>query len=129
MTQQRLVLGKRGEELAVAYLERLGYRVLVRNYRVRLGEVDIIAVDGDTLVFVEVKSRRGREVSRAFEVVTPRKQRQLSKVALEYIGSHGKDGQPARFDVVAVLFAESLTMGETVTVEVVRNAFDLCYGI
>lgn len=128
MTIQRIALGKKGEDLAVAYLERLGYRVLARNYRIVLGEVDIIAVDGDVLAFIEVKTRCGHDMGRVFEVVTPRKQRQLSRVALEYIGSHAREGVPARFDVVGVLLGEKQPKATAVKVEVIKDAFDLCYG-
>ena len=86
MTEQRLTLGRLGEKLALTYLQDLGYKILSRNYRIRLGEVDIIAEDNGTLVFIEVKTRYGDSCGLPFEAVTPRKQRQLSKVALEYIG-------------------------------------------
>ncbi|OGQ96149.1 MAG: YraN family protein [Deltaproteobacteria bacterium RIFOXYD12_FULL_57_12] len=129
MTEQRLALGKQGEDLAVAYLQRLGYRILARNYRTRLGEIDVIADDGGTLVFIEVKSRVGTTFDRSYEAVTDRKQRQLSKVALEYTARHDLQDRPARFDVVGVLFepARKLAPGPA-RVELVKNAFDLCYG-
>lgn len=118
-------LGRRGEEIACRYLTGRGYRILVRNYRTRLGEIDIIAQQGATLVFVEVKTRRGSGCGHPLEAVTPGKCRQISKVALLYLAETGREKEAARFDVVAVTLAGH---GGPV-VELVRNAFDLSYGI
>jgi len=101
----KVPLGRQGEEIACRYLTRQGYRILVRNYRTRLGEVDIIAEQGGTLVFVEVKTRRGRTCGHPFEAVTPAKCRQISRVALLYLAETGREKQAARFDVVAVSLA------------------------
>ncbi len=96
----------------------------MRNYRTKLGEIDIIAEEKGTLVFVEVKTRRGHQCGHPFEAVTPAKCRQISRVALEYLAETGREGQSARFDVVAISFS-----GEAVPViELVKNAFDLSYG-
>lgn len=117
-------LGQQGETLACRYLSRLGYRVLARNYRTKQGEIDIIAEEQNSLVFVEVKTRRGHQCGHPFEAVTPGKCRQISKAALHYLAETGREGQAARFDVVAISFA-----GEGApVVELVRNAFDLSYG-
>jgi len=121
----KVPLGRQGEEIACRYLTRQGYRILVRNYRTRLGEVDIIAEQGGTLVFVEVKTRRGRTCGHPFEAVTPAKCRQISRVALLYLAETGREKQAARFDVVAV----SLAGGGEPVIELARNAFDLSYGI
>ena len=121
---EKIPLGQQGEALACHYLSRQGYRVIIRNYRTKLGEIDIIAEEQGTLVFVEVKARRGHQCGHPFEAVTPAKCRQISKVALEYLAETGREGQAARFDVVAVSFA-----GEAAPViELVKNAFDLSYG-
>lgn len=97
-------LGKAGEEAAVKYLcHTLGYTVLSQNYRNRLGEIDIIAQDGDTLVFVEVKTRRSQQCGRPAEAVENRKQRKLSLVALSYMTRHHCWHMPCRFDVVEVV--------------------------
>jgi putative endonuclease len=125
MKEGEIPLGRQGEEIACRYLARHGYRILVRNYRTRLGEVDIIAEQGKTLVFVEVKTRRGRTCGHPFEAVTPAKCRQISKVALLYLAETGREKQAARFDVVAV----SLAGGGEPVIELARNAFDLSYGI
>ncbi len=121
---EKIPLGQQGETLACQYLSRHGYRVIVRNYRTKLGEIDIIAEEKGTLVFVEVKTRRGHQCGHPFEAVTPAKCRQISRVALEYLAETGREGQSARFDVVAISFS-----GEAVPViELVKNAFDLSYG-
>lgn len=124
MTSHRLTLGKRGEELAEQHLQRSGYKILARNYRVRFGEIDLIADHGGTLVFIEVKTRMSTSHGQPFEALTKGKRQQISRVALDYIGRHGLDNRPARFDVVAVTFDEQ----RAPRVEVIENAFDLCYG-
>jgi len=122
LTKERLSLGRFGEDLAFTEIKGLGYKKIIRNYRCPLGEVDLIAVDGDTLVFIEVKTRKGRSLAYAKEAVNAKKRRQLSKVALFYMKSNKLNGAKARFDVVAV----SLAGGEQ-QVEVIRNAFELAY--
>lgn len=122
MTKERLDLGKLGEALALEKVRRLGYKKITSNYRCPLGEVDLVAMDGDTLVFIEIKTRRTGGIHYAKEAVDQRKRRQLSKVALFYMKSEGCVGRPARFDVVAV----SLKRGKP-EVEVIRDAFELAY--
>jgi putative endonuclease len=122
VTKERLDLGKLGEELAFKKIKRLGYRKIIRNYRCPLGEVDLIAKDGDTLAFIEIKTRRGKSNSYAKEAVDARKRRQLSKVALAYLKSQGCSETRARFDVVAVNVD-----GRKAHIEVIKNAFDLAY--
>jgi putative endonuclease len=122
MTQERLSLGKKGEDLAVAHLEKLKYRILARNYQCSVGEMDIIARDKDTLVFVEVKTRATKDFGGPAAAVNGRKQRQLSKVALSYLNQKKLRDVPARFDVVAVEF-----IPPSPRIEVIRNAFELCY--
>lgn len=117
-------LGQRGESLACRYLSRLGYRIVLRNYRTKIGEIDIIAEENGVLVFVEVKTRRGHRCGHPFEAVTEAKRRQISKAALCYLTETGRHGQMARFDVVAVSFAG----GVEPVIELARNAFDLTYG-
>lgn len=122
MTKERLDLGKFGEELALRKIKRLGYKKIVRNFRCPLGEVDIIARDGDTLVFLEIKTRKGRSIGYAKEAVNARKKRQISKVALAYMKSRDCSDLRARFDVVAI----SLGRGKP-EIEVIKNAFELAY--
>jgi putative endonuclease len=122
LTRERLELGKLGEDLALKTVKRMGYRCITRNYRCPLGEMDLIARDGDTLVFVEIKTRRGGSLERAKEAVDWRKKRQLSKVALAYMKENHCADVKSRFDVVAVNLG---SRGKEV--EVVKNAFDLAY--
>jgi putative endonuclease len=122
VTRERLDLGKWGEDLALQKVKKLGYRCIARNYRCPLGEVDLIARDGDTLVFVEIKTRKGRSLGYAKEAVDRRKRRQLSKVALAYMKANCCSEARARFDVVVINLE-----GKAEEIEVVRNAFDLAY--
>lgn len=104
MTIRRKLLGRQGEEAAAQYLENNGYRVLYRNYRCQLGEIDLIALDGGVLVFVEVRARSGDQYGLAQESVTGRKQNKLRQLAWHYLKASGKTGSACRFDVVAILF-------------------------
>ncbi|MFO7786052.1 MAG: YraN family protein [Thermodesulfobacteriota bacterium] len=119
MTHRRLALGKNGEDLAVRRLESLGYRLVERNYRCPLGEIDLVAEDAGCLVFVEIKTRQGVSTGEAKEAVTHRKQRQITRAALYYLKARGCTDARARFDVVAV----SLD-GADKQIEVVRDAFE-----
>jgi len=94
--------GARWEREAARHLERLGYRILGRNVRCRLGEIDLVALDGPTVVFVEVKGKGGRGHGRPEEMVTAAKQRRLTLLARWYLLQRGWLARPARFDVVAV---------------------------
>ena len=123
MTRERIELGKLGEELAYKKIRRLGYRKIIRNFRCPLGEVDIIAKDGDTLVFLEIKTRKKGSLAYAKEAVDERKKRQLSKVALSYLKSNDLDNVKARFDVVAICLE-----GDEPEIELIKNAFNLTYG-
>lgn len=123
MTRARLDLGRCGEDLALRHIEKLGYRIIERNYRCALGELDLVARDGDTLVFIEIKTRRQGAAEAAKEAVDARKRRQLSKAALAYLKAHGGWETRARFDVVTVGLE-----GAEPKVELIRNAFDLAYG-
>ncbi|MCI5120663.1 MAG: YraN family protein [Candidatus Electrothrix sp. AUS4] len=114
-TNSRKATGRTGEDAAVQYLEKIGYTILERNYRLRIGEVDIIARDEEYLVFIEVKTRRSKTFGSPFDAVDTRKQQQIFKVASAYI--RGRE-IPVRFDVVAVHLS-----GQDVRVEVLKNAF------
>ena len=128
MTFKKKELGAKGEEVAVNYLKSRGYRIVERNYRIRFGEIDIIAEQGDDLVFIEVKTRSGTLFGSPFESVTKQKQKQLSKVALEYISKQGFHNRPARFDVVGIELQKGSETFQDAAVELLQNAFDLCYG-
>jgi putative endonuclease len=120
MPSGRQRYGKLNENLAVNYLKRQGCRIVERNFRTARGEIDIIARDGDTLVFVEVKARRSRSRGSPKEAVTPEKQRRISLAALQYLKTAPSPLNRARFDVVAIL-----TEAGPAQIEWIRNAFEL----
>lgn len=107
MTLARQSLGRWGEECACAYLRERGFQILERNLRTPLGEIDLIARQGRSLVFVEVKTRRTTHFGVPQESVTARKQRQIIRSAQWYLGNGRFAGLQPRFDVVAVLAAPS----------------------
>jgi len=119
MSHDRIAFGKIGEDLACRELERLGYAILARRYRRRGGELDIIARDGQTLVFVEVKAREGREYGEGVEAVTWLKRRRITRLALDYMARNGLADCPCRFDVVSIL-----VNGSGPTIDVFQSAFD-----
>ena len=98
----RQSLGKMGEDLACAELQRRGYAILARRYRTRHGEIDVIARDGRTVVFVEVKARAGDEFGGAAAAVTGWKQQRIVRMATDYLARQGLLEAPCRFDVVSV---------------------------
>jgi putative endonuclease len=118
-------VGNRGEEIAANYLTARGYRILERNFRCKGGEVDIIARDPDdrSLIFIEVKTRRGLTYGVPQLAVTPFKQRQISKAALTWLSKNRLHDSNARFDVIAIL----LHTGAAHAIEHIRNAFELAY--
>ncbi|MCX7798136.1 MAG: YraN family protein [Melioribacter sp.] len=95
--------GKEGEELACKYLTELGYKILKKNYQLNHGEIDIIAEDGDTLVFVEVKYRKSIEYGHPEDSITKRKQKQIKKTAEAYIYKNNITNQSCRIDVISIL--------------------------
>ncbi len=124
MTKERKSFGKVGEELTAKYLKKRNYKIIERNYRCPLGEIDIIALDGKALVFVEVKTRGSTNFGPPQLAVGWRKQRQISKVALDFIKRKKISQMDMRFDVVSVQLCPT---GEF-RVELIRNAFELCFG-
>jgi len=122
LTKERLDLGALGERLALQKIKHLGYRFIEKNYRCPLGEIDLIARDGDCLVFIEIKTRRGSTTGFAKEAVNQRKMRQISKAALNYMKANNCWDTMARFDVIAVNIS-----GEREEIEVIKNAFELAY--
>ena len=93
--------GRLGEDAAVDWLRRNGYRIAERNVTNRAGEIDVVARDGETLCFIEIKARSTRDYGAAIESVTPRKQRQIARAAALYLALHPADG-PVRFDVLGL---------------------------
>ena len=115
-------LGKKGEELALRFLKKRGYRIIEKNYVCKMGEMDIIAKEKDTLAFIEVKTRTSTTFGAPQLAVNSAKQRQLSKVALTYLKAKQLEDVKARFDVVAILLG--LKGAE---IELIKDAFDLRY--
>ena len=112
------VLGDEGERAAARYLKSLGMKVITRGYRTPLGEIDLIARDGNTIVFVEVKTRRDGHPA---EAVTLEKQRRLTMAALQFLRKHRLLDQRCRFDVVAIVWPVG---GEPPLIEYYKNAFE-----
>ncbi len=102
MSEARQTLGRWGERAAAAYLEARGYRVLATNVRTPVGELDLVARQGNTRVFVEVKTRRSRRFGSTLEAVDARKQRQVVRASQWYLAQQGLDECEIRFDVVGV---------------------------
>jgi putative endonuclease len=120
-TTHNVLLGKSGETYACRELESRGYEILARRYRTRLGEIDIVARDGDTVVFIEVKARRTERFGRPAEGVTPVKQRTLCQMASYYVLEHGLANARCRFDVVEVRFGTGARLPQ---IDILRSAFD-----
>ena len=123
MQNKRQQFGKESESIAVKHLKKNGYKILEQNYRNPLGEIDVIAKDKNTLVFVEVKARRSGGYGSPKWAVTPKKQRQISKVALYYLKAVKQKNVKARFDVVAISSTD-----DNPRIELIKNAFELAYG-
>lgn len=119
MTDARQRLGETGEKLACEELTERGYAILAKRYRTRHGEIDIVAQDGETIVFVEVKMKSSPECGRAVEAVTRWKQRRVVRMAVDYIARHDLHARPIRFDVVAIDVVDGLPR-----ITVIAAAFD-----
>ena len=122
MLNRKQKFGEKGEEIAVRHLKKQGYKIIETNYRTKLGEIDIIAKDKDTIVFAEVKTRRSVQFGNPKQAVTVQKQRKISMVALGYLKATGQSTARARFDVVGII-----SNRDSVQVEIVKNAFELAY--
>jgi putative endonuclease len=103
MSVWRQYCGQQGEQIAVDYLQRQGYRIQQQNYRCRRGEIDIIAWDGTTLVFVEVKTKGQTAFGAPQAMVDYRKQKTMVRVAMTYVQQHQLQNTALRFDVVAII--------------------------
>jgi putative endonuclease len=120
MPGERQLLGAEGERAAEKLLRRQRYTILARNYRCPLGEVDLIALDHGTVVFIEVKTRTQAGFGSPLEAVDARKQRQIQRAAQHYMTANRLHDRDARFDVVGVWWDNG-----RVQCELVKNAFDM----
>jgi putative endonuclease len=103
MTENRKRLGERGEDAAAAFLERVGMTVVERNWRCSSGEIDIVALDGTTIVLCEVKTRRTVAKGSPEEAITPAKRRRYARLAGAYVQQAGVEPVSVRFDVITLL--------------------------
>jgi putative endonuclease len=119
MGNEKIELGKKGEEHAVGFLKKSGYRIIQRNYKNKLGEIDIIAKDKNTLCFIEVKTRTSLRFGLPQEAITFRKQKKLNKVALSYLKQYNLWDVPARFDTVSVV----LNNQDKIEINIIKDVF------
>ncbi|MGE3315710.1 MAG: YraN family protein [Planctomycetaceae bacterium] len=117
----RKLFGAGGERHAARFLKQLGYKILNRGYASRLGEIDLVALDGNCIVFVEVKTRRSTAAGRGDEAITFDKQKRLTRAALAYLKRHRRLEQSARFDVISILWPDGVREPE---ITHYKNAFE-----
>jgi putative endonuclease len=120
----RKLFGQAGESAAEEYLRRKGYRILARNLRSSLGELDLVAEDGQVLVFVEVKARRTDAFGGAIHAVHHRKQEKLIQLAAQYLARHHIKNRLCRFDVVLLQGSNAVVP----QIEHIQNAFEVSGG-
>lgn len=121
VARDNLNKGRLGEEEAVSFLEKQGYKIIARNFKTKLGEIDIIAKDKDTICFIEVKTRSSDKFGLPSESVTGFKQRQIAKAAIVFLKDKNMLDSAARFDIVSIWAADSKA-------ELIKNAFELDSG-
>ncbi len=117
----RVTTGRRAEDLACAHMQAAGYHIVCRNWRRPEGEIDIIATQGETCVFIEVRSRTGHDTSHPLETITPRKRAQVIRTARLFLDLERPSATGYRFDAFGVVFAADGSVLECTHVE---NAFD-----
>ena len=115
------LFGDRGEREAAKFLRKLGYRILDRQHRDRFGEIDLIALDGRQIVFVEVKTRRSADAGQPFEAVDANKQRKIAQAALAWLKAKRRLSQSVRFDVISIIWPDDT---KTPQIDHFRHAFD-----
>ena len=124
MSKENLYLGKSGEDIAADFLKRNGYKIVARNFKTGVGEIDIVANHKDTVCFIEVKTRNSNRFGSGLEAVNNIKQRQISKAALSYLKQKKLFDKSARFDVVSLVLE-----GSSPEINLIQNAFELNYGL
>ena len=122
VTNTRKSIGAIGEEMASNFLKKQGYKIVEKNFRTKLGEIDIVALDRGTIAFVEVKTRNNTNFGFPQEAVGLKKQKKISQVASIYLNQKNLNAEKARFDVVAIL----LSPDQTEKIELIKDAFELC---
>ena len=118
LSDYRKQVGNKGESLAEDYIKRKGYKIIQRNYRCRLGEIDIIAKDDDTIVFIEVRTKQNENFGSPQGSVTSTKKSKISKTALSFIQEKNLSGYSYRFDFIAITFSQGKP-----NIEHIENAF------
>lgn len=120
MYKRHLCVGKLGEELACSFLKKKGYKIIARNYKTKIGEVDIVAYDKDIICFIEVKTRYSDKYGLPQEAVFKSKQKQISKIALIFLKENNLLDRRARFDIVSILYSK-----ESPKLDLIKDAFRL----
>ncbi len=121
MTQKRLHFGREGESAAIAFLKKKGYRILEKNFRSKVGEIDIIAEQAGVIVFIEVKARSDHKFGHPFDALTPIKQKKIVQTAQSFLVRKRIADKPMRFDVVALTSDPS----DSWEIELLENAFQV----
>ena len=122
MLNKQQQFGQTSETVAARFLKKRRYKILETNFRTRLGEIDIIAKDGDTIAFIEVKARTSDHFGNPKGAVTLQKQRKISMAALQYLKATEQSDAKARFDVVSIS-----PRSDPPAIEIIKNAFELAY--
>ena len=120
MSKTNQDLGKAGEDLALDFLLKQGYRIIARNFRTRAGEIDIVAADGLAICFIEVKTRKHTGCGSGADSVSGKKQRNMAKAASLFLQQRNLQDSPCRFDVVSIDCSEGLPL-----ISLIQNAFVL----
>ena len=123
MTQERLKFGREGESAALRFLKKKGYRILEKNFRSKVGEIDIIAEQDGVIVFVEVKTRADHEFGHPYDALTPAKQRKIIQTAQSFLVQKRISDKTIRFDVVAV--TSNAEGPDPWKIELLQNAFQV----
>ncbi|MBU3959139.1 MAG: YraN family protein [Candidatus Omnitrophica bacterium] len=121
MPKAHLYLGRAGEEVAISLLKKNDYKILAKNYKTKLGEIDIIAKDKDTFCFIEVKTRNSDRFGLPAEAISDSKQRHIARAALIFLKENNLLDKKARFDVVSVIYSEKYRP----RLDLIKNAFEL----
>lgn len=122
MVNTRKKLGNRGEKIAAKFLRKQGYRIIEKNYHSRLGEIDIVAKENESIVFVEVKTRCSTDFGLPEEALSYDKRRRLSKLALGYLAHRRIKDTNCRFDVVSILM-DNNRANKVKHIKLIKNAF------